>query len=272
MVASAAGARDVIYSLYPDDAARYRQAIQASRRATDVVPTGAVAGGIVTHHFLASRLMVEFFTRAAACARPRRVILIGPDHERINPRGVGLSDLDWHTPFGDLRTDRDAVRGIRQALGLRGDDASCFFREHAIGVLAPFIRYYFPDALFLPVIVSSRAPPERRRLLAQSLAGLRSPDTMVILSMDFSHRKSTDVSAIQDRKAMDVIQRGDQGEVRGLDVDCRVGLAVMLSLFRGHAVSFGTRSDSVQISGVPSGECTSYVTAWFLREPIEPGR
>ncbi|MEK7475138.1 MAG: AmmeMemoRadiSam system protein B [Candidatus Coatesbacteria bacterium] len=266
LAARAAAGRDLLYSSFADDPGRYLDAVRGGPPPAARAPAGRVAGGIVTHHFLAAPLMVEFFDASACTARPRLVILIGPDHERLGPRGISLSALDWRTPFGVLACDREAVGGLRQALRLPpGDDAAVFFREHSTGLLVPFIRLYFPDARVLPILLSDRAGPRRIAALAGALAPLLGDDALVILSMDFSHGKAPAEAAALDRDAMAAIVGCDLARVRDLDVDCHAGLELMLRLFRGRPVAFGTRTDSAAIAGRPLADCTSYVTTYFLR-------
>jgi AmmeMemoRadiSam system protein B len=177
---------------------------------------------------------------------------------------MALSGLDWKTPFGVVAADRPVVRALREQLILAPEDPELFFGEHSIGVLVPFVRRYFPGARIVPIIVNNRLSPGRQRRLVAALRKLSGPDVHVLLSMDFCHDKPPLQAASLDAIAADAIRRKAFKEIKDLDIDCRVGLSLLLRLFPTARVQEIAHSDTAMVVRQQLKTVTSYFTFCFL--------
>ena len=254
LLATPAHERTCHYSSWSDNPAPYLQAIQKAGMDAhpDLPPGQSVRAGILTHHFLASGLMVRFFDALRAHSSPRTIVLIGPNHFHHGLANVSVSSLPWKTPFGLLETDGRMVRQIESAINLP-EDPEAFTGEHSVGVLAPFLKYYFPNARVVPILVDINAQSLRLKELRLAMTRiLRDPGVLVLLSMDFSHDSVMQIADSRDEQAQQVISTMDLGKVEGLQVDCRRGLWVLLAAMRDLGdvrVQIREHSNSARITG-----------------------
>jgi MEMO1 family protein len=263
-------ARSCHYSSSSDDPGLYLRVIQQSRLAAHAeLPAGqSIRAGIVTHHFLASGLMVRFFETLRSQSSPEIIILIGPNHFHHGLANISLSSLPWKTPFGLLETDRQVTQRLRDAIDLP-EDPEAFTGEHSVGVLIPFLQYYFPHSRVVPILVDVNAQEtrlKRLRIVLEKL--LRSPKVLVLLSMDFSHDSVARIADSRDKQAQRTISAMDVRGVNDLHVDCRKGLWLLLTSLRNVGpvrVQINEHTNSAQLSGkFDQPDVTSYFTVFFL--------
>ena len=152
--------REFHFSFWSDDPRPILDAIRKS--AGPAIPPlpqrRRVCGGIVTHHFLASSLMVRFFSEMAKHSSPSTIILLGPNHYHHGLANISLSSLPWKTPFGIVPSDRQLVQSLAAAARLP-EDPEAFTGEHSVSVLIPFIKYYFPHSRVVPILIDVNARP-----------------------------------------------------------------------------------------------------------------
>jgi AmmeMemoRadiSam system protein B len=263
-------ARSYHYSSSSDDPAPYLRVIRESN-AGPALPLAAgenIRAGIVTHHFLASGLMVRFFAELRAQSSPETIVLIGPNHFHHGLANISLSSLPWKTPFGLLQTDTAVERRLRQAINLP-EDPEAFTGEHSVGVLVPFLKYYFPKSRVVPVLIDVNAQSFRLEKLRKALADfLSNPKVLVLLSMDFSHDSTAVIADSRDEQARRTITAMNVRGVNNLHVDCRRGLWVLLASL-GDAgpvnVEIKEHTNSAQLIGNPAQpDVTSYFTVLFV--------
>ena len=117
-----------------------------------------------------------------------RAVLLGPSHY-FGFRGAAVphAATAYRTPLGDVPIDRDAVAALREASGFRADDRM-FEPEHALEAELPFLqRVVAADVPVVPVLLGGRATPHDARRVADELAPLLGPSTLLVVSSDFTH-------------------------------------------------------------------------------------
>jgi hypothetical protein len=271
LLAIAGGVRTYHYSWWSDNPQPYLDAI---RKSSLTAPPTLAAGekiraGIVTHHFLASGLMVKFFKTLAADSSPETIILIGPNHFHHGLANISLSSLPWKTPFGVLETDRGIVQQLKAATGLP-EDPEAFAGEHSVGVLVPFVKYYFPHTRVVTILVDVNAQENSVHALQGLLAGfLRNPQIVVVLSMDFSHDSNAPIADARDEHAQQVISAWDLSKVKELNVDCPKGLWLLLSAMKDIGtikVQVSEHTNSARLTQkLSQPNVTSYFSIFFTK-------
>ena len=271
LICASGAVRTQHYSWWSDDPRPYLQAIRStgSGNPLNLASGEAIRAGIVTHHFLASALMVRFFATLRAHSSPKTIILIGPNHHHHGSANISVSSLPWKTPFGLLPTDLRIVQQIAAATDLP-EDPQAFSGEHSVGVLVPFVKYYFPHSDVVPILLDINAREEPLRKLRVWLSNLlRNPQILVVLSMDFSHNSTAAVAATRDEQSRQVISALDSACVRGLNVDCPKGLWLLLASLQNQGsvkVQIGEHTNSARLTANPSQpDVTSYFTVYFLK-------
>jgi len=269
-VAQAARPRVYHYSFWSDNPRPYLTAIQRSGSAahSGLAPGQTVRAGILTHHFLASAMMVRFFCQLQNQASPNTIILIGPNHFHHGRGDISISSLPWKTPFGILETDKGVIRSIKNATKLT-EDAEAFTGEHSVGVLIPFLKYYFPHSRVVPILIdvnADRNQLEKLRTLLRDF--LSNPGDLALLSMDFSHNSIAAVADSRDKQAERALSTLDVERVGQLHVDCHKGLWLLLSSLRGvgHVTTkIDEHTNSSRLTGNPNQpDVTSYFTVRFI--------
>jgi AmmeMemoRadiSam system protein B len=144
------------------------------------------------------------------------IIVIGPSH-----RGylTCTSLVSWETPLGLVDVDRELV----QALDIRVDEYS-HRNEHSIEVQLPFIKYRFPRAMIVPIMMGEQNLISARMLSERLLAALSSTgrEVRIVASSDFSHyiphevAKKQDLFAIQALDDLDVEEFYHRIETEGV--------------------------------------------------------
>ena len=270
LAASNSWPRERHFSFWSDDPQPFLDAIKRSAGApVPELPAGSrVCGGVVTHHFLASGLMVRFFGGLKGHVSPETIVLLGPNHFHQGLADISISSLPWETPFGVLETDRRLVQQIGRAIRLR-EDPEAFSGEHSVGVLIPFLKYYFPQSRVVPILIDVNAEPTRLRKLREVLsAQMANPGTLVILSMDFSHDSRTAIADVRDEHAQKVISAMNADETSDLHVDCPKGLRLLLEALKDQAcdsVKITEHTNSGRLVGQKDlSNVTSYFTIYFL--------
>jgi MEMO1 family protein len=266
------GVRTLHYSWWSDDPQPYLRALrQASPSAPpDLAPGETIRAGIVTHHFLASDLMVRFFTTLQAGTSPETLVLLGPNHFHHGLANLSFSSLPWKTPFGILEVDRSAVEQLKGATDLP-EDPEAFTGEHSVGVLVPFVKYYFPHVRIVPILVDINAREATLKALHDTLAAwLGNPHMLVVLSMDFSHDSTAGIADSRDKASEEAITYLDASRVERLNVDCRKGLWALLAALRqsgGIKAQVSEHTNSARLTGnLSQPTVTSYFTVYFTRQ------
>ncbi len=130
-------------------------------------------------------------------------VIIGPSH-----RGyvTCVSEVPWETPLGVVDTDTE----LTDSLDVEVDEFS-HRDEHSIEVQVPFIKYRFPRARIVPVMMGEQDYAGAVRLGEKILGAVRKTkrDVRIVASSDFSHyvpeekAKADDLWAIEPLKTLD---------------------------------------------------------------------
>ena len=96
-------------------------------------------------------------------------------------------------PEGNMEVDADLIScisgadEIKDVVSLQSD---LWFQEHGIFIHTPFLKHYFPQAKFVPILAKMLTTDqefESFEKLGQVLAGVLPEDALVVASVDFSH-------------------------------------------------------------------------------------
>jgi AmmeMemoRadiSam system protein B len=161
-------------------------------RAMSVPLPETIAAGIVPHagwFFSGSTAAMVFSAVKQSIDQANGVntfIIFGAAHGYFGPMPA-LDDSDfWETPLGNVAVDTDlAERLLNQKLAV--SNPSTHRSEHSIEVQVPFVKYLFPDAKILPIVVP---PSEKAIVLGQAIGDIikQAGKTVVCIgSTDLTH-------------------------------------------------------------------------------------
>jgi MEMO1 family protein len=143
-------------------------------------------------------------------------VVIGPSHRGYLTSG---SAIPWETPLGVVDPDTELI----EALELEIDELS-HKDEHSIEVQIPFIKYRFPRARIVPVMMGQQDILSATRLgevIAEAVRQTKK-EVRIVASSDFSHyvpaakAKDDDLYAIEPLKTLDVKEFYRRVDTRGV--------------------------------------------------------
>ncbi|TAK95199.1 AmmeMemoRadiSam system protein B [Patescibacteria group bacterium] len=224
-----------------------------------------VRAGIVPHHFLAKRLIAEFFA-GLGNTNAKTVIMIGPDHfQSLQGKNVlaATSLLGWETPFGVVDADHDLGERLIAEPGVM-EDNPLFFAEHSIYTEVPFLKKVLPNANIIPLIISREATAEKYVAFGQRLRELAGDEVLLVVSSDFSHNLSVADAQRSDQKSMAVLQSLDSQNAAQVGCDCPACMGVLSGFLGKSKHTFRLlRNQSSNDFGSQDKTVTSYVSGYF---------
>ena len=222
--------------------------------------------GITSHHLpVALDFISDFYKYFLNSDGPRETfIILGPDHLEKCSSLVSLINNPYQTPFGEAEIDMEvAGRLLESGVFL---DEKCFLGEHSVAVQAIFIKYLFPNAKIVPLLLSSQISDEAIENIAGVLSEYKDKIS-VIASVDFSHYHSYDVALKIDSISEEMIENLNISSL-GLDyVDSppSVKLAVLMAKKNNsnRGIIIG-KANSFDFTGEKENT-TGYINAVFAR-------
>lgn len=153
-------------------------------------PEGLPACAVIAPHagYVYSGAMAARAFKQLEGSEATRVILIGPSHRASFSEGAlprkGVTA--FKTPLGDVEIDQPTVDSLR-ALPVFGGPSSAHDGEHCLEVELPFLQTVLPNARIVPILIGHNASPAGISQIAKALVGFLGPETVVVVSTDFTH-------------------------------------------------------------------------------------
>ena len=155
---------------------------------------GGLAQAIVAPHgaweISGSLAGAAFASAAGRSGRksPSRVVIMGPIHE-CRTEGIFLSNSHlFQTPLGEIPVDQEASGWLETCSQLIEVNDIPHLQEHSIEVLLPFVKYCFPHASIVPVLMGK--PREKYiNTLAHALRVVFEPvkkETLFVISFNMT--------------------------------------------------------------------------------------
>lgn len=191
---------------YPRDPHHLEQLLEKFFRGKE---PGLDARGIVAPHagYPYSGEVAAWAYSAIPASFSGTFIVIGPSHRGYR---TSISRIPWETPLGIVDTDPE----IAAALDIETDELS-HRDEHSLEVQIPFIKYRFPRARIVPVLMGDQ-DYESAVLLSETVLDAvnrtKRDDVRFIASSDFSHYVPAATAREHDRYAIEALNTLDVKE------------------------------------------------------------
>jgi AmmeMemoRadiSam system protein B len=143
-----------------------------------------------------------------------KVVILGTLH---NPseEGLFLSDsLFFETPLGNLLVDQELCEELTSCTTLFEINDIPHLREHTIEVLLPFIKFCFPGAAIIPVLMGGSQPSlisalaRALDIVFESLIG----EVLFVASANLSHNKDYKTARFQAEECLRLLGGKKSGE------------------------------------------------------------
>lgn len=166
--------------------------------------TGRDARGIVSPH---AGYVYSGQTAAHAFAAIRdgfdgTFLVIGPSHRGFS---TCISAISWDTPIGQVHNDTELAALIDLPIDER---AMSYGNENSLEVQVPFIRYRFPGAKIVPIMMGHQTMEEIMRVSRIIRAALNQypGDVRIVASSDFSHYVPAEKARKDDLYAIEALK------------------------------------------------------------------
>jgi|SRR3989339_676286 len=237
---------------------------RANRVSEDIQRTGSLSG-IVAHHLLVADKIAQLFA-SLGTGREKIIVILSPNHFSLGRSPIQVTDGTWETPFGDVEVDTDLLTKFLERDSNLSYEPETFEKEHGVSAIVPFIKYWFPQARILPIVIHDKTTIDQVNTLAQTLQEIV-PKAIVVASMDMSHQKPQEIQISHDEMTMKAIENGTCEEECSLDVDANRVLETLFEINRLRGIQKWTmiHHGSSLIMGATTDwhENTSHILGYF---------
>ncbi|MBU3935822.1 AmmeMemoRadiSam system protein B [Patescibacteria group bacterium] len=186
-----------------------------------------VVAVIVPHHLFVKDKIASLF-KSLGKFDYDQIIMIGPDH--LNDAGFDIvtSRADWATPYGKLNVDSGFTDQLLHTEFVDLNEKA-MAREFAISGLVPFVKKTWPNAKFVPLILSSEVKKGKLDQLINFIQKNKSKKSLLIASVDFSHYKSPEEAEREDEISNLVIKNFEVEKALEIPVDSPQSIYLILN-------------------------------------------
>ncbi len=210
---------------------------------------------------MAAELIDDFLSRLAG-QKPKRIILLGPNHEEKGEFKVLTSNN------GILKTDKKLTEKLT-SLNLVHLNNQIVGQEHSINQITPFIQKHLPQASFLPLVISNKMKEKEIEALASSLSSEVDKETVILASIDFSHYLKKEATYQNDLKSLEIIRNFDYQKISSLgndflDAPCTLNILLKTMQKTNHAnLEVLAHTNSAELLNNDFTQTTSYFSIAF---------
>ena len=167
--------------------------------------------------------------KALAGQKYDRVVILAPSHV-VGFAGGHIGDWDYYsTPMGSSELDRIACRKLLVS-GIVSTQPRADDKEYSIQNQLPFLETVLPDARIVPIIVGGPQTDDNIRKLGDALRSVATPDTLYVVSSDFTHYGERyhyePYKGAADLKA--AVRKGDEAAVDLIAADDLTGFRALM--------------------------------------------
>lgn len=147
----------------------------------------------------------------AAEAKPRSVIVIGPNHTGLGSPIAMMNSGAWETPLGEVEIDVELADAIFEASDIIDIDEWAHRREHSIEVQLPFLQYiYGSDLRFVPICMGLQDLESSREVGKAIAETANRADAIIMASTDLTHQEPQASANRKDRMVIEAILSMDE--------------------------------------------------------------
>ena len=205
-------------SFYPGDRKKLQAEIDSFEKERKVsLPEGEPVGFVLPHAGYMYSGAVAALGYRALSEPVETVILMGPSHF-LPFKGVSVfAGESVVTPLGELPVDQEACKFLMDFDDHIAEIPSAFAREHSVEVHLPLVYQYLPGAKVVPIVMGHGLQTAVKPLSEALMALWKKKKFLLIASSDLSHYPSYEIAKNADQEFLDILLKGDEGEVNKID-------------------------------------------------------
>ena len=142
-------------------------------------------------------------------------ILIGPNHRGMGKPFSIMTSGSWKTPLGQVEVDSDMAKAVLKVSKYLEEDSEAHLYEHSLEVQVPFLQYFKPDVMIVPVLLSQAGAAVYEEIGRALSTVLKKPgnEAVIIASSDMTHYEPHEKAKEKDKKAIEAILDLDAAEL-----------------------------------------------------------
>ncbi|GAI59432.1 unnamed protein product, partial [marine sediment metagenome] len=168
--------------------------------------------------------MKDFFSYISSQEKPKAIVILSPDHFQsgilmgsnsfititVDPNYKELNNLKVDTLlWGKLFKENKMIL-----------NNSAVIAEHGVTTLLPYIKKYFPETNILPILIPADITKEQVEQLVKTIDENTPLNTIVVVSVDFSHYLPSHAAGFHDVKSIRVLLNFEEENFKNIEVDC----------------------------------------------------
>jgi AmmeMemoRadiSam system protein B/AmmeMemoRadiSam system protein A len=165
------------------------------------------------------------------------IVVLGTNHTTAGFSGISVyPNGAFDTPIGAAKIDNAVSEEILKDDSDINTDLTVHAKEHSIEVQIPFIKYLFPEAKILPVIVGEPDLGMCSRFGKALAKSLKNKKVLIVASSDLSHYPDFDDAIKTDNKTLKTIAGLNSEEIISeMDRQLETGVPQLLTCACGEA-------------------------------------
>lgn len=178
---------------------------------------------------LSGEVAAAAFSAVPGMGNPRnediiRVVILGPIHV-LDEEGIFFSDSHFfRTPLGRIPVDIELSEELASCSTYFEINDIPHLKEHSVEVLLPFVKFCFPHASIIPILIGG-ITPSRISALARALRIILEPlmgNTLLVMSTGLSKSHDEKNAVAQAEEFVRLLQEKDQETLTAAIYDRRI--------------------------------------------------
>lgn len=171
---------------------------------------------IVPHHLTATETIASG-VKMLQQQSFKKILLISPDHFHHCQTLLCTVNGDYATQFGEVKADPTTLKTLLDS-PLVTNEPELFKIEHGIYAVLPYIAHYYPGVPVTPLVIATNRPWKAQQpALLALIEQAADPDTIVIVSSDFSHYLPLTTADEMDAASLNAILGHDLNGIANLN-------------------------------------------------------
>ncbi|MGD8744184.1 MAG: AmmeMemoRadiSam system protein B [Candidatus Woesebacteria bacterium] len=225
-----------------------------------------VVGLVIPHHELADELIISAIEGSRKNLGYDKVVIIGPNHYFPNSHFITTTEK-----LGDYSVDYEYVDELNSTYDFVELNRQTLENEHSVGIPITYLKEAYPEAEFVPLIVSHHYNEEIMEELANSLSSEFSGNSLFVLAVDFAHNVGFVEAMENNDESVKSISNFDYESILAYDdrhMDSPLSTVLFLKVMERLGANNWKIMDSSHgsvILGIPDLQGTSYLTGVFTK-------
>jgi len=166
----------------------------------------------------------------------KKVVILGPIHDK-REKGIFLSNsYSFHTPLGNILVNKKMTEKFENTYDSLEINDIPHLSEHSIEILLPFVKYCFPNASIVPILMGQ---PGAQYIfdLARALKTVVTPEfneTLIVVSCNLSCDKDEKTARLSADECLKLFTEKNAAVLAAAVLEGRLnacGAALVVSLF-----------------------------------------